>query len=467
MQNDMVIVQGQKMLRRGYTTGTTATGATKYSISLLAELYEEYKFDKQKKHFEKKIKEDQIIRYDAEVIPIKTIKGITVDVEIKDYRIFESKLNRFTAISTAIKESGDDPDVTHQSEISSKLYFESREVIFDELEKISLDEEKRIPKKYLYSVNLENFSFDEIEEDEARGIVGNVGIVGIYGGSGVGYVTKKGLAPKQAHSSINPKPRFMIMKEIVDILKISKSLQENIKKEMLLVEISVNNGDEIAKKTFNPKLGILGGISILGTSGIVEPMSEKALVDTIRTEIDQYAAVGMDKPLLICPGNYGQAFAKNSLKLDLEKSVKISNFVGEALDYSVYKGIKKALFVGHAGKLLKLAAGVMNTHSAYADGRQEVMVSHSAIYGAKKETLLKIMNAISIEEMLDALILEGEEIYSATMNSIGKAMMKNINHRTKEKIKIEFIVFTNAHGCVLKSDEADELLSYLQEEDYE
>ena len=205
----------------------------------------------------------------------------------------------------------------------------------------------------------------------------------------------------------------------------------------------------------------------MGTSGIVEPMSEKALVDTIRTEIDQYAEVGTDKPLLICPGNYGQAFAKDKLKLDLEKSVKISNFVGESLDYSVYKGIKEALLVGHAGKLLKLAASVMNTHSAYADGRQEVMVSHAAIFGAKKETLLKIMNAISIEEMLDALLEEGDVVFKDTMDSIGKAITRNINHRTKEKLRVEFIVFTNSHGCVLKSDGADELLRYLQEEDYE
>ena len=466
MQDDMIIVQGQKKLRRGYTTGTTATGATKYGISLLAELYEDYKIDKRKKHF-KKGKNEAIVEYDAEVIPIKTIKGITVDVEIKDYETLELKQDDFMAITTAIKESGDDPDVTHQSEISSKVYFKDKQEILDEYFNIKFDEEKRIPKKYLYSLNLNDYSFDEIEGDEAKGLLGDFGIVGISGGLGVGYVTKKGLAPKQGHSSINPKPRFMIMKEIAEIISLSKNLQDRIRKNVLLVEISVKDGEIIAGKTFNPKLGIVGGISILGTSGIVEPMSEKALVDTIRTEIDQYAEVGTDKPLLICPGNYGQAFAKDKLKLDLEKSVKISNFVGESLDYSVYKGIKEALLVGHAGKLLKLAASVMNTHSAYADGRQEVMVSHAAIFGAKKETLLKIMNAISIEEMLDALLEEGDVVFKDTMDSIGKAITRNINHRTKEKLRVEFIVFTNSHGCVLKSDGADELLRYLQEEDYE
>lgn len=464
IDNDMVIVQGQKVLRRGYTTGTTATGATKYSLSLLAELYNDFDIDRKKKHFKKGKNPENMLEYDAEIIPIKTIKGITVDVEIKEYYVDKEKIQ---AYATAIKESGDDPDVTHQAEISSRVYFAQRENIFDEFNTIKLDVKKRIPYKYLYAINLDDFSFEEIEIDEARGLLGNYAIVGIYGGKGVGYVTKNGLAPRQAHSSINPKPRFMIMKEVSEIISKSKSLKDRLKNEILLVEISVKDGEEIANKTFNPKLGILGGISILGTSGIVEPMSEQALVDTIKAELNQYAAIGTEKPLLICPGNYGQAFAKDSLKLDLEKSVKISNFIGEALDYCIYKEIKEALLVGHAGKLLKIAASVMNTHSSYADGRQEVMASHAAIFGAKKETLLKIMNAISIEEMLDAVLEEGEEIFNLTMNSIGKAMIRNINHRTKEKIRIEFITFTNAHGCILKSEGADELLSYLQEEDNE
>lgn len=462
--NDMVIVQGQKVLRRGYTTGTTATGATKYSLLLLAELFEDLDIDRRTKHFVKGKNEENMLEYDAEIIPIKTIKGITVDVEIKEYSVDDKRVE---AYAIAIKESGDDPDVTHQAEISSRVYFTDKERIFDEFDIIKLDEEKREPYKYLYAINLDDFSFEEVERDEAKGLLGNYGIVGIYGGKGVGYVTKKGLAPRQTHSSINPKPRFMIMKEVSEVISKSKSLKNRIKDEILLVEISVKDGDEIAKKTFNPKLGILGGISILGTSGIVEPMSEQALVDTIKAELNQYAEIGMDKPLLICPGNYGQAFAKDSLKLDLEKSVKISNFIGETLDYCVYKEVKEALLVGHAGKLLKIAASVMNTHSAYADGRQEVMASHAAIFGAKKETLLKIMGAISIEEMIDAVLEEGKETFELTMHSIGKAMLKNINHRTKEKIRIEFITFTNAHGCILKSDGADELLSYLQEEEDE
>lgn len=489
-QNDMVIVQGQKQLKRGYTTGTTATGATKYSAMLMAESLGDLKIDKVFKDFVKS-NGDEVFEYTAEIIPINTLKGITVSVEIRDYELNEYGKGLFGARATAIKESGDDPDVTHGAAISSSISFQNLEILFAPIpsidkmqgetetlatnlqseERLSGEEadeqndlsSRRIPRKYFYTIDLKNFSFEELEEDEAKGLLGEFGIVGIFGGEGVGLVTKKGLSPKKEHSAINPMPREMMVREIAEVVRQSAQMQELLRYHALLVEISVEDGAQIAKKTFNEKLGILGGISILGTSGIVEPMSEKALVDTIRTELSQFKELDTGKPLLFCPGNYGQAFAKQSLKLDLEKSVKISNFVGEALDYMVFLGIEEALFVGHAGKLLKLGASVMNTHSAYADGRQEVMASHSAIHGASRETLLKIMEAISIEEMLDALLLEGQEIFDNTMRSIGDAIIRNINHRTKEKIKIEFIVFTNSHGMVLESAGAGELLKQLQE----
>lgn len=468
----MIIVQGQKQLRRGYTTGTTATAATKYALLLMAESLGDLRIEQIFRDFSKKTEEEKI-SYRAEVVPVRTVKGIQVMVELRDYELFEYRIGTFGAKATAIKESGDDRDVTHGAAISSRVFFQPRNLLFDELltsnEQQSASDSTRkeiaSPKKYLYAVNLKDFSREELEEDEARGLVGDFGLIAIFGGEGVGLVTKKGLSPKKDHSAINPVPRGMMLDEIGEVLRRSKQLQEMMREHALLVEISVENGEQIAKKTFNEKLEILGGISILGTSGIVEPMSEKALVDTIRTELTQFKELDTGKPLLFCPGNYGQAFAKQSLKLDLEKSVKISNYVGEALDYMVFLGIEEALFVGHAGKLLKLGASVMNTHSAYADGRQEVMASHSAIHGASRETLLKIMDAISIEEMLDALLPEGRDIFDKTMQSIGQAIMRNINHRTKEKIRIEFMVFTNSHGMVLESAGASELLKQLQEDE--
>lgn len=487
-QEEMVIVQGQKKLRRGYTTGTTAAAAAKYSTYLMAESLGDVKIEKRFQNFTKE-KDGEVFQYRGEVLPIKTVKGITVSVEIKEYRPEEYSCGRIGAVATAIKESGDDPDVTHGAEISARVFFRQSEELFADRrnsanirktseavhigqpsESIQQSEavfsnDRPTPKKYFYALHLGDFTLEPLEEDEASGLGGNFGLLALFGGEGVGFVTQKGLSPTKGHSAINPTPRRMIVQEVADVLRRSEQLCEMIKYSALCIEISVKDGAQIAKKTFNEKLGIVGGISILGTSGIVEPMSEKALVDTIRTELDQFQTLDTGKPLLICPGNYGQAFAKEHLRLDLEKSVKISNFIGEALDYMVVLGIKKALLVGHAGKLLKLAASVMNTHSAYADGRQEVMASHGAICGAGRETLIKIMDAISIEEMLDALLEEGREVFEQTMRSVGEAMMRNIDHRTKEKIQIEFIVFTNSHGIVLQSDGASELLNCLQEEE--
>ncbi len=471
MDQDMMIVQGQRLLRRGYTTGTTAAGATKRALLSIAESLGDVRHEPRYKDFVKE-SEGEKKQYRAEVISIRTIKGITVSVELDDCLLTQTKDGLPCAKATTIKESGDDPDVTHGAAVSSCVFFDHDALSEPRESKEELQAAERgkhapasmKPRSYWYGVNLRDFSFEELELDEAAGLRGDFGIVGIVGGRGVGLVTQKGLAPRKGHSAINPVPRQMLMQEVVGVLAQSEQLLELLRHTPMRIEISVADGEEIAKKTFNPKLGIVGGISILGTSGIVEPMSEKALVDTIRTELEQFCALKGSKPLLICPGNYGQAFAKERLRLDLEKSVKISNYIGDSLDYIVFLGLKEILLVGHAGKLLKLGASVMNTHSSYADARQEVMASHAAICGASRDTLGRIMEAISIEEMLDALLAEDEEIFAHTMRSIGKAMKKSIDHRTKERTRVEFIVFTNSHGTVLQSDGAQELLQRLWED---
>ena len=242
--------------------------------------------------------------------------------------------------------------------------------------------------------------------------------------------------------------------------------------KQIWIEIEVENGEETAKKSFNPKLGIMGGISILGTSGIVEPMSEKALVDTIKTEINQFAQLNLKtlrdmehmKPMLVCPGNYGQDYAKSELGIDLEKAVKCSNYIGEMLDYSCYLNIPKILLVGHAGKLVKLASGVMNTHSSIADSRHEVMVAHSALNGACVDTLKQIMEAISIEEMIDILNSESENLGLKTFDSIEKKIREHIDHRTKQKIQVEYIIFTKTHKSIIYSSGAFKFLKEIKQD---
>ena len=207
---------------------------------------------------------------------------------------------------------------------------------------------------------------ETIEEPEIR----------IDGGEGVGRVTKPGLDQPPGAAAINRVPRRMIEEQarrVCDTLGYAGGLS---------VCISVPGGEEAAKRTFNPMLGIEGGISILGTSGIVEPMSEKALVDTIAVELRQAAALGA-RDVILTPGNYGETFLRDHPQAARGVPVvKCSNFIGDALDLAGNRGFSQVLLVGHAGKLVKLAAGVMNTHSRYADGRAEVFCAHAAVCGA-------------------------------------------------------------------------------------
>lgn len=188
----------------------------------------------------------------------------------------------------------------------------------------------------------------------------------IRGGSGVGTVTKIGLDQPVGESAINSVPRRMIREEVGEVLR------EYHYTGSLAIEISVPDGEKIAEQTFNPRLGIVGGISILGTTGIVEPMSEQALVETIRVEMEQRRQMG-EKNLLLAPGNFGLDFIHRQYGISPERAVVCSNFIGDTLDMALHMNFQSVLLVGHIGKLCKLGAGIMNTHSHIADGRMETL----------------------------------------------------------------------------------------------
>jgi cobalt-precorrin-5B (C1)-methyltransferase len=287
----------------------------------------------------------------------------------------------------------------------------------------------------------------------AKATYSDIGI-NILGGVGVGVVTAKGLKCEVGEPAINPVPKKMIIENVSNVLK-----KFNYKKGMN-IEIFVPNGEEIAKKTFNARLCILGGISILGTTGIVEPMSEKALVDTIKILIDKQYQEDKDN-VLLSPGNYGREYCKKNLNIDIDKGIKYSNFVGEALDYLVYKGYKRVLIVGHIGKLVKLAGGIMNTHSNVADCRMEILASHSAINGASCELVGKIMNCITTDEAV--LLLERSKILEKVMASILKKIQFHINYRVKEKLQAEIIIFSNSDTIISKSENAFEFAKMFKE----
>ncbi|WMJ22030.1 cobalt-precorrin-5B (C(1))-methyltransferase CbiD [Paludicola sp. MB14-C6] len=275
----------------------------------------------------------------------------------------------------------------------------------------------------------------------------------IKGGKGVGLVTSKGLQCEVGEPAINPVPKKMITQnaqKICEKYSYDKGLE---------ITISAQNGEEIAKKTFNPRLGIVGGISILGTTGIVEPMSEKALIDTIKVLIDKQK-VKNEKLILISPGNYGRDYCKNVLHFDIDKGIKFSNYIGETLDYLVYSGFEKVLLVGHIGKLVKIAGGIMNTHSSYADCRMEILAAHSAMAGATSVTIKQIMNCKTTDEAIE--IIEKAGLKNQVFASIKEKIQFHIDYRTKGKMQVEFYIFSTDDSIITQTENADEFAKEIR-----
>ncbi|MEG1942393.1 MAG: cobalt-precorrin-5B (C(1))-methyltransferase CbiD, partial [Angelakisella sp.] len=277
----------------------------------------------------------------------------------------------------------------------------------------------------------------------AKAIKSDAGGIFIDGGEGVGRVTKSGLDQPIGAAAINHVPRQMIENEVMAVC------DELCYDGGIKVTISVPNGKELAEKTFNPKLGIEGGISILGTSGIVEPMSMQALIDTIAVELRQAASEGV-KQIIITPGNYGLDFLQKcgvaSLGIPI---VKCSNFIGEALDEAALQGFETVLLVGHIGKLIKLAGGIMNTHSRYADCRTELFCAHGAICGADREVCQALMNAATTDACID--ILDKAELRGAVMESLINAIERQLEHRAAGAYRIGAVIFSNEYGILGKT----------------
>ena len=259
-------------------------------------------------------------------------------------------------------------------------------------------------------------------------------------GEGSGRVTKPGLDQKVGEAAINSVPREMIraaLETVCDEAGFGGGLS---------VTLSVPGGAELAKKTFNPQLGIEGGISILGTSGIVEPMSERALLDTIALEIRQAAASGSDA-LVLTPGNYGMDFLREKLPaLKGIPAAKCSNFIGDAVDIAVTEGLRDVLLVGHVGKLVKLAGGIMNTHSKTADCRRELFVCHAALCGAGRETCRELMEQVSADGCL--AVLEKACLREAVMESLLPEIQAHLDRRAGGALRIGAILFSNVYGLL-------------------
>lgn len=276
--------------------------------------------------------------------------------------------------------------------------------------------------------------------------------ISIDGGKGVGRITKPGLEQPVGSAAINRVPRMMIQQGIEEICEASGYGGG------ISVVISIPEGEHIAGKTFNPRLGIVGGISVLGTSGIVEPMSEAALIRSIQVEMNMLTAAGA-RYLLITPGNYGQAFVREQMHLDLEKAMKCSNFVGETIDMAVADGVKGILFVAHIGKFIKVAGGVMNTHSRCADCRAELMSAFALRAGATLEQAKALLETLTTEEAVT--LLEKYGLKEAVMSLVVEKIIYYLDHRAYGKLELGLVLFSNEHGLLGKTDNVEDLIGRL------
>jgi len=336
-------------------------------------------------------------------ISITTPKGVVFDAAILDISRSANE------VSCAVeKDGGDDPDVTTGAYIYARVAYSEREP----------------------------------------------GTVYIDGGEGVGRVTLPGLDQPVGNAAINSVPRQMIdaeVREVMQLFDYGGSLD---------VTIYVPDGELIAEKTFNSRLGIIGGISIIGTSGIVEPMSKQALIDTIGVELDQKRALGI-KNIVIAPGNYGMDFIRDRYGYDLDRAVKCSNYIGETLDMIGDRGFESALLCGHIGKLVKLSGGIMNTHSKEADCRMELMAVSALRAGAGADTLSEIMGCISTDAAYDVMLRAG--IADGAMDHMMERIAFYLDKRVAGRFRIECIVFSNEHGLLGETARVHSLMDELKE----
>ena len=280
--------------------------------------------------------------------------------------------------------------------------------------------------------------------------------ISIDGGIGIGRVTKPGLDQPIGEAAINHIPRKMILMEVEQVKEAYRWNHD------LEVTIFAPEGVEIAKQTFNERLGIKGGISILGTSGIVEPMSEQALIDSIAIEIKQQLILYPDQ-LFFTPGNYGADFCMQTYHLCMDRAIKVSNFIEDAIDTAVMKGATRILLVGHIGKLVKLAGGILNTHSKNADCRMELLVAAMVRANVHLSLCQQVLCANTTEEAVALLIQEGciKEVMSELLTRIEYYL----GEKTRGKVQFGILIFSSVYGELIQNKEAGEMIHLFRKEE--
>ena len=335
-----------------------------------------------------------------EMIDIRLFSGKILNILIEECTL---SADRKTAVCTVKKYAGDDIDATNNAKISASVRFNHTDTI------------------------------------------------NITGGEGVGRITRSGLQVKPGESAINPKPKELITNQIKDIMDDIFD-DKNDSKGMDII-ISVQDGEKIAQKTFNPRLGIEGGISILGTTGIVEPMSEDAFKRSLLEELNIKKA----ETLAFVFGNMGEASLKN-YGISSDKICICSNFIGYMLREAALKGVKKVLIAGHIGKLVKLSGGIFNTHSHIADAKNEIISANLALLSAPHGLIEKVMESITAEESIEYINDLG---YERVFGILAQKAADKATLHTYNEIEVEVMMFDLKSNFLSESKGAQDIIKEL------
>ena len=327
--------KSKENLRSGYTTGACATAATKAALLAL--------------------------------IGQRTLNEVTIQLPIGKQVTFALHRCQFSAgeaVSSVIKDAGDDPDVTHQAEIGARVSWAAEEGVH------------------------------------------------FLRGHGVGLVTRPGLPVPPGEPAINPTPRRMIREAVAEVLAGAGRRRQGVN-----VEIFVPLGEELAKKTFNPRLGIVGGISILGTTGIVVPYSTTAWVASVVQAIDVAAAQG-EKHLVLTVGARGERVAQSLFDLPEVAFVQIGPFFGEALRHCAAAGIGRVSLLAMIGKLAKFAAGNESVHSTQSRQDFDFLARLAETIGADDALAEQIRAANTAQEVSSLVAAQGlDRFYDAALRA--------------------------------------------------
>ncbi|MBP2627084.1 MAG: cobalt-precorrin-6A synthase (deacetylating) [Firmicutes bacterium] len=307
-----------------------------------------------------------------DVVDVTSPQGNTIHVKIATY---EQLANG--GKGAVIKDAGDDPDVTHGTTVLAEV---------------------------------------EVKKDTD---------VIITAGIGVGIVTKPGLSIAIGEPAINPGPRKMIVQAVRDVLPVGFGA---------IVKITIPDGQRLAERTLNPSLGIIGGLSIIGTTGIVEPMSEEAFKNSLSPQISMVKALGYDQ-VVFAPGKIGQDIATNRYGIPAETVIQTSNFIGHMLESAVHYNMKKVLLFGHLGKLVKVSAGIFHTHNRMADARFETLAAYMAAEGASQQAILDILACNTTEAAMPI-------IAQYKLQSVYQVLAERASARAKRYVFDDLIVGT-------------------------